>query len=116
MSSYGLGVSFSQNNSCFCCVLYLAFCTHTQQLAHQLPCCKFPLAYPIPQNKNQKKKKEKKRKFKKKQNILNAVLLSECHLACNFCDARRRRRSGSGCLQTERLPHVARQQLAGERL
>jgi hypothetical protein len=35
---------------------------HTQQLAHQLPCCKFPLAYPIPQNKNQKKKKEKKRK------------------------------------------------------
>jgi MoaA/NifB/PqqE/SkfB family radical SAM enzyme len=47
---------------------------------------------------------------------LNAVLLSECHLACNFCDARRRRRSGSGCLQTERLPHVARQQLAGERL
>jgi MoaA/NifB/PqqE/SkfB family radical SAM enzyme len=47
---------------------------------------------------------------------LNVVLLSECHLACNFCDARRRRRSGSGCLQTERLPHVSRQQLAGERL
>jgi hypothetical protein len=89
--------------------------THTQQLAHHLPCCKFPLAYPIPQNKNQKKKKEKKRKFKKKQNILNAVLLSECHLACNFFDARRRR-SGSGCLQTERLLLVSRQQLAGERL
>jgi MoaA/NifB/PqqE/SkfB family radical SAM enzyme len=69
-----------------------------------------------PKQKPKKEKRKKKRKFKKKQNILNAVLLSDCHLACNFCDARRRRRSGSGCLQTERLPHVSRQQLAGERL